>query len=111
MKINFVRSGGMAGTRLALELDTERLPPEDAERLRRLVESSDFFELEQGQAGSANLPDRFQFLLEIKSQVWGEHSLVVSEMAVPEDLRPLLQELTTLALERRRSGRDAGAQD
>ena len=40
MKIKFVRSGGFAGVRLALELDTAELASEEAAHLAQLIETA-----------------------------------------------------------------------
>lgn len=107
MKIGFVRSGGIAGMRLELSLDTESLPPEEASRIRQLVESSGFFEVRQSELRSTVMPDRFEYQLEIKSQVLGEHALSFQETGAPEELQPLLQHLTILA--RQHGGVDRGS--
>jgi len=103
VKIDFVRSGGFAGLRLALSVDTESLPTEDASRIAQLVEAAGFFELEQTTLEKSGAPDRFEYRLTIESQIWGRHAVVLPESAVPEEMRPLLDHLTALATGRART--------
>jgi hypothetical protein len=98
MKIDFVRSGGVAGVRLALTLDTESLPVDEAFHIAKLVEGAGFFELVQGFSGAAPAPDRFEYRLTIESQIWGRNAVVLAESAVPVEMRPLLDHLTALAM-------------
>lgn len=107
MNIFFLRTGGFANVRLSLALDTQDLPEEDAGRLRRLVEASGFFDLDAHEVRAAPAPDRFEYRLAIRSQVWGEHELLLAESAIPDELRPLLEHLTALAMSRRSAGGDS----
>ncbi|MFH1183899.1 MAG: protealysin inhibitor emfourin [Chloroflexota bacterium] len=114
MKIDFVRSGGLAGLRLAVSVDTESLPVEDASRLVQLVEGAGFFGLEQASPDASPGRDRFEYRLTIESQIWGRNAVVLPEPAVPEELRPLLDHLTALAMRRERpddAGRRQGKSD
>jgi hypothetical protein len=104
MNIYFLRTGGFAGIRLSLALDTQELPEEDAGRIRRLVEASGFFDLDPHEVRATPAPDRFEYRLAIRSQVWGERELVLAESAVPDEIRPLLEHLTALAMSPRGSG-------
>jgi hypothetical protein len=99
MKIDFLRSGGIAGLRLTAAVDTDTLPSEDASRILQMVEAAGLFDLEPG---SDQLPatDRYQYRLRIESPVWGLYENTLSESAVPDELRPLLEFLTGLALNR-----------
>jgi hypothetical protein len=102
MKLDFVRSGGFAGLRLALAIDTDSLPAEAASRILQLVEAAGFFELDQGAVDRSAAPDRFEYRLTIESAIWGKHAIVLAESAVPDEARPLLDHLTSLALRRSR---------
>lgn len=104
MKIDFVRSGGIGGFRLALVFDTETLPAEEASRIAQLVEGSGFFDLHEGSAGRTPAPDRFEYRLAIQSQVWGHHAVVLHESGVPDEMRPLLDLLTGMAMRGARRG-------
>jgi len=45
MHILFERTGGFAGLKLKASLDAESLPPQQARRLRKLLQQSRFFKL------------------------------------------------------------------
>jgi hypothetical protein len=96
MKIDFTRSGGFAGMRLATQIDTDTLPSTEADRLLRLIEEARFFGLPT--TLQSNLPggDRFQY--RIKVEEGGKRKEVFAdEAAVPETLRPLIDYLTDWA--------------
>ena len=92
--------------RLSLALDTQDLSEEEAGRIRRLVEASGFFDLDAHEVRAAPAPDRFEYRLAIRSEVWGERELILAESAIPDEIRPLLDHLTALAMSRRSSGAD-----
>jgi hypothetical protein len=97
MHIEFARSGGFAGLRLSVIIDTEDLPKEQASTLESMIKDSDFFELPEKIIPPSPLPDRFEYHVVI-SDDQAEHSIVASEAVVPERLKPLLNLLTTLAI-------------
>ncbi len=99
MRIEFERSGGFAGLRLSLTVQTEELSSEEASRLRGLLVEAGFFDLEPP-AKPAPAPDRFEYHLAIESQVWGKHTVELPETAVPDEMRPLLEHLTKMAMRR-----------
>jgi len=101
MKIAFVRSGGFAGLRLDLALDTDALPADEAVRIHHTVEASGFFDLRQSELRGGVGADRFEYRIEIESHAHGGHSLAIPESAMPEGLRPLVEELTAMAMRRR----------
>jgi hypothetical protein len=45
MKIYFERSGGFAGMRTAISLDTDSLAPDESKQLTQIYEKTDFFNL------------------------------------------------------------------
>jgi len=103
LKIEFVRSGGVAGIRLKASLDTETLKTAQASRIGRLVDDAEFFSLPKQAMAEVPAPDRFEYRVEVSSAARGEHAIVVAETAVSARLRPLLDYLTALALERMNS--------
>ena len=110
MKIKFARSGGFGGLRLSSTLDTEALPVEEASRIRQLVESSGFFELDVSPKEASSVRDRFEYRVAIESQVWGSHAVVLPESMIPDDMRPLLDYLTGEAMRRTGSDKQPGGQ-
>jgi hypothetical protein len=94
MQIDFVRSGGFAGMRIARSFDTQKLLPEQASALDKLVEGADFFNLPEQIIPGLPRPDQFQYQITITT---GEqkHTVNVSETVIPEPLHPLIEYLTT----------------
>jgi hypothetical protein len=101
MHINFTRSGGFAGMRLACTVDTQQLPAEQASELDKLVSDAAFFDLPEKIMPEKPRPDRFEYRLSVEADD-KSHSVTVSDAAAPESLRPLLNYLTTLAIVRRK---------
>lgn len=97
MQIYFERIGGFAGIRFQTSVNTEELPPQQADPLRDMVYSSSFFELpEQTLITEMGAPDRFTYRLTVTD---GErtHTVEMNGANVPDNLQPLLQELTAIA--------------
>lgn len=104
MEIEFVRSGGFAGIRLAASIDSERLATQQAARLDKLVDEAEFFELPTRLVPDIAVPDAFQYDLEIRA-AQRRHAIMVVDGSVPDRLRPLLDYLTTLAFrDKKKSG-------
>ncbi len=95
MKVTFERSGGFAGIIMTTTVDTETLPTAEGEHLCHLMQTTDFFHLPAMIAAANSQPDRFQYKVtaEDGSQ---HHTVQVSESAVPNQLRPLLNWLTEM---------------
>ncbi len=96
MKIEFVRSGGFAGIRLARMLDTADLPTDEAQKLENLVESARFFELPEMAEPSRVIPDSIQYRITVTSREQ-TRAISITETTMPAQLRPLLDYLTSLA--------------
>lgn len=97
MQIDFIRTGGITGVRLTTSVDTTQLPPDQAVTLEKLVDDSAFFDLPENLTPPRPMPDRFEYRLTIAS-AQKTHSIVASDGAVPDALRPLLNYLTTMAM-------------
>ena len=96
MKVLFERTGGFAGIKLSASFDSASLPPRQAQRLQELLEECRFFQLPIRLEETAPRPDRFFYRLTVESQN-GVHTVQASEGAVPPEMRPLLEWLTTAA--------------
>ena len=93
MRITYARSGGFGGIRRPpLTLDTATMSKDEAGAWEQLVAQADFFALPATIASRGGQADRFQFSITVQ-QDGREHCVTVSEDAVPEPLRPLLQRL------------------
>lgn len=96
MLIHLERSGGFAGIRTEVTLDTESLPAEEAKKLLELLESADFFKMPAKFAPPKRGADYFQYSLTAKIE-GKEHTVELSEPSVPENLKPLLRSLMKYA--------------
>jgi hypothetical protein len=69
-------------------VDTATLPSSEAQTLKRLVDTADFFHLPEKISGAAQ-PDRFQYDITIEDHD-RHHHVEVGESNIPGTLRPLL---------------------
>ena len=99
MTVQFERSGGFAGIRTTATIDAGSLSPEEARRLRELVDNAGFFDLPPVLSASAPGADRFQYKITIETGN-RKHTVELSDAAAPASLRPLLQWLTQAARSR-----------
>lgn len=105
MRISFERSGGFAGITMKTAVDEEDLAPGEAQKLRQLVEETDFFNLPEKVVSRSPQPDRFQyeFKLEEKGR---QHTVTMSEEVMPAKLKPLVNWLMEKARQTRK-GKDS----
>lgn len=99
MRISFERTGGFAGTRLTTIVDTATLPIEEANHLHQLVKAADFFHLPTTITSPTSQPDRFQYKLVVEAKS-RQHTVNVSEQAVPDALKLLIEWLLEAARRR-----------
>ena len=83
------------GRTVSLRLDLDSLPPPQAEMLRGLLESSNFFSLPESSANPP-APDEFIYSITVNTDTI-EHTIQTSDTAMDESLRPLVEELGRLA--------------
>jgi hypothetical protein len=110
LRIKFEFQGGYGGLfaaqPLACDFEIDQLPHEERTKLVELIENAGIMEAESGQrrrsAGRAR--DVYDYRLRIQDQ-GPEKSLAFNDATAPSEVRPLLQFLQQLALERRRSAR------
>jgi hypothetical protein len=94
-KILFERTGGFMGRKVSVSIDLEDLPDEQAEALDEMLDEADFFELPDDLTRPA-VPDAFTYNITVFSDD-EQHSVRVSDATAPDDLRPLLDELSKQA--------------
>lgn len=95
MRIQFERTGGFAGMRIAVSVDTASLPADEARELIELVEAAQFFGLPpdiQSPTGA----DQFHYKLTVEAE-GRQHTIEAGDAAAPERLQPLFLKLTRLA--------------
>ena len=96
MRIEYERTGGFAGMRLAATIDTATLPADQAGALHSAVEAAHFFDLPARIPSRSGVADQFLYHVAIED-VGKRHTVDVGETAAPPALQALLQQLTQLA--------------
>jgi hypothetical protein len=92
VRVEMRRTGGFTGRPLQVSLDTARMPPADAERLRELVSTADLTGLGPAREPTAGADlMRYDLTVEHSGSRW---SGTVADPDIPPGLRPLLQFLT-----------------
>jgi hypothetical protein len=93
--INFRRTGGAMGKEMAMDVDLGSIPGPAAQRLHGLLTESSFFEIPVVNSLIAG-PDEYEYIITV---IAGNsmHTIHVTDTAMPESLRPLIEELTELA--------------
>ena len=87
--------------RLALSLDLDQLPVEDAEKLQKLVEPVELSHTIQP-SGNQNLRDGFQYSITIETESL-QSSFEVDDGSLSEQMRLLVNELVLRARSTRRT--------
>ena len=105
MRISIERSGGFAGITMKTAVDEKDLAPDEAQKLRQLVEETDFFDLPEKVVSRSPQPDRFQYELKLEEK-GRQNTVTVSEEAMPEKLKPLVNWLMEKARQTRK-GKDS----
>ena len=96
MQINFERSGGFAGMRLRVSVDSASLPAAAADELSGRIGDAGFFSLPPTVSSVPSQPDRYSYRITVTEE-GRSHTVVVDEEAVPRKLTPLLEWLTKAA--------------
>jgi len=94
-KIFFERTGGFMGRKVSASFDLNDLPDDLAELLDELLDDADFFDLPADLTQPA-VPDAFTYNITVSSDE-KQHSVRVSDTTAPDELRPLLEELSKQA--------------
>ena len=90
MKIEFLRSGGIAGPAMgrSVEIDTHDLSVADANELAELINKADLAR-QRTPPTSRPLPDAFHYRITV-SDKGQSHTSVTSDADMPENLQPLI---------------------
>jgi hypothetical protein len=96
VRVEMRRSGGFTGRTVHVQLDSDQLPPADADQLIQLVGPLDLAALPTGGPASSAGADlmRYDLTIEQGPRRWQG---TVADPAVPDRLRPLLQFLSAAA--------------
>lgn len=100
MRIHFERSGGIMGLKSSLLLNLDELPPDQAGTLRLLLDESHFLTLPENPPTHPT-PDGFQYTITIETDRI-THTIHTSDTTAPDELRPLIQELSQRARTQRK---------
>jgi hypothetical protein len=96
----FEQTGGFMGRRIDVTVNLEELPPDQASALHNMVEQANFRELGEDLAPRPARDD-FHYRVTVETETW-QHTVRVTDTNAPQELRPLLQELSKLARLRKR---------
>lgn len=89
MKVFLERSGGFTGIPVTRLVDVADLPQSEADQLRQLVKSADFFNYPTVITAENSLPDRFQYQIAVEDGDQ-KHSVTVGETVIPDKLKSLI---------------------
>ena len=92
--ITFKRSGGFVGRGMKYDLNLYQLPAGDARKLIRLIKKAEFFSLPENLI-TKFMPDEYQYTLTVDVGITS-HTVRTNDTTMPESLRPLVDELSTL---------------
>lgn len=101
--IDFVRSGGVAGTKLRLSLDGAELPPEEAAELDRMASALREVGPVASDLATPRGADRYQFDISV-TRGSEQHRLTLSEDQIPQGVRAVIDRLVELARQARKRG-------
>lgn len=90
MRVFFERTGGFAGIRMTKTIDIDTLPKSERNQLQLLIEAADFFKLPENITSANSQPDCFHYTITVEKGQQ-QHTVRVSEQAVPDTLRPFLE--------------------
>jgi hypothetical protein len=89
LRISFERSGGFAGITMKTAVDEKDLAPDEAQKLRQMIDEAGFFNLPGRIIPRSPQPDRFQYELKLEKD-GRQHTVTVSEEVLPAKLKPLV---------------------
>ena len=98
-RILFERTGGFMGRKVSLNIDYADLSDDRVALLDELLTKADFFKLPTDLT-QGGMPDAFSYNITVSSEE-KQHSVIVSDTTAPDDLLPLLEELSRQARMRR----------
>jgi hypothetical protein len=96
MRIDYERTGGFAGIRLAATIDTATLPADQSATLQNLIDEAHFFDLPAKIPSPPNVADQFNYRVTIEA-AGKRHTVEAGEASASPALQALQQQLTLLA--------------
>ena len=101
MKVTLERTGGFAGLRMYISVDSESLLAQEAADLEKLVQRADFFNINVRE-NSQSMPDGFQYVLSV-DDTGRQRTLQFTDGSMPEKLQPMVNDLVLRARNQRLS--------
>jgi len=98
MKIYFEESGGLAGIAYDISIDSNLLDPQEASRLQRLVDNSNFFNLPSEPAAPLRGADYLEYKITIETSDNKKHSIKTTDLTLPPNVGPLIRYLRRKAV-------------
>jgi hypothetical protein len=99
--VDFERTGGFAGIAVSATIDSADLSESQAGELRKLIDQADFYNLPAVIAPPKPHPDRFQYSVTVRDN-GRQHTVRVSEEAMPPNVSPLIKWLSEAARQGRK---------
>ncbi len=96
MRIQFERTGGFAGMRLAATIDTATLSSDQGGALQGLIDDAHFFDLPAQIPAPPQAADQFHYRITIEAE-GKQHTVEAGEGSASPALQALLQQLVLLA--------------
>lgn len=94
--ISFERSGGFSGIANTIIIDGNTLEIEEKQNLLKMIDDADFFKLKTNEIDTLSAPDQFSYKITIGID-HKEKTIHLSDPAVPDSLRPLINYLSRKA--------------
>ncbi len=103
-RIQFERTGGFAGIRLATDFELDDLPREQAHRLRELLDDLDIDEYNRKHAHEPRIPDSFSYTIHVYTEKQ-QYLIETGDNTASEKMNDLLALLTQIMRARARKSR------
>ena len=100
-RIKFERTGGFGGTRIAADIEPDKLSEEQNQALLDVLDALDFPELPEHLMSDSPIPDEFTYTITVEGEDW-KHTVVTGDSSAPEKMQELLQMLNRIARKRLR---------
>src|SRR5512138_1543917 len=98
MRVDFFRTGGLGNVQLTASLETTKLFPDEAVKVHKLLDDAKFFDLPENITSLNPDPDGYEYRITVDSAEH-LHTVTVSGRSVPGSLRPLIDYLSSIALQ------------
>jgi hypothetical protein len=100
-KIYFERSGGFAGISSSAVVDIHSLPPDEAYKIRGMIDSAKGFFYQPSKLPPAppQAADYFKYKITVQTEEGMQNTIETNDITIPSELRPLINYLENNYLE------------